>query len=239
MKLKSALMCSTLVFAALPALAEEKRALDAHVHGHGALNVAVEGGALLMELEVPGFDIVGFEHAATSDADKAAVEAALAKLSNPSEIFALPAAAGCTVSEVAAELHGDEDHGDHDDHDHDDHAEHEEHDHDDHKDDHDAHDHEEHADHDDHDHKDDHGDHDEHDHDDHDSHGHEEHAGESHSEFHASYAFTCENVANLDSITLSYFNVFPNAEELEVQVVTESGATKQEATGAAPVVTLN
>jgi len=59
------------------ALAEgSKRELGAHEHGHSALNVAIEGGSVEMELIAPGADIVGFEHAATSEADKVAVEQA-------------------------------------------------------------------------------------------------------------------------------------------------------------------
>ena len=34
--------------------------MDAHVHGHGILNIAVEGQVVEMELEAPGADIVGF-----------------------------------------------------------------------------------------------------------------------------------------------------------------------------------
>ena len=40
-----------------------------------------------MELEVPGMDIVGFEHAASTDAQKAAVEKAKAQLAKPLGVF--------------------------------------------------------------------------------------------------------------------------------------------------------
>jgi hypothetical protein len=65
-----------------------------------------------MALQVPGADIVGFEHAATTDADKAAMDAATAKLMQPLALFVPPPAAGCSVTtaEVAFET---EDH-DHD-----------------------------------------------------------------------------------------------------------------------------
>ena len=46
--------------------AEEHRELGAHEHGHGTLNIALEGSRLTMELEAPGVDIVGFEHAAST-----------------------------------------------------------------------------------------------------------------------------------------------------------------------------
>ncbi|MCT8162112.1 DUF2796 domain-containing protein [Pseudoruegeria sp. SHC-113] len=218
---KASLLCSTLLVAGLPAAAlasgEETREMGAHEHGHGALNIAIEGNTLAIELEVPGFDIVGFEHAPESDADKAAVEEALAKLSEPLSLFVLPEAAGCQVSEMLVELHGEELHEDHEEeHDHDEkHEEHAEgHDHDDEK-------HEEHA--------------EGHDHDE-----HEEHAeGESHSEFHAAFLMTCEDASKLTQVELAYFNAFPNAEELEVQLVTDAGARSVEASGDAAVIDLN
>ncbi|MNN69931.1 hypothetical protein D3C81_1857580 [compost metagenome] len=66
-------------------------------------------------------NLVGFEHAASSAADKARVEQVRAQLGKPLELIALPAAAGCNVSEV--ELHsplfGDvPDAGEHDEHEH-------------------------------------------------------------------------------------------------------------------------
>jgi len=111
---------------------EAHRELGAHVHGHGTLNIAVEDKRVEMELEVPGMDIVGFEHAASTDAQKAAVDKAKTLLQEPLKIFALPAAAGCTVTAtdvaIEAEHHhdGDDDH-DHEakdaaDHDHDEHG---------------------------------------------------------------------------------------------------------------------
>ena len=54
-----------------------------HVHGHGTLNIAIEDKRVSMELEVPGMDIVGFEHAPSTDDQKAAVEKAKARLEKP------------------------------------------------------------------------------------------------------------------------------------------------------------
>ena len=94
--------------------AEERRELGAHEHGHSTLNIAIEGERVLMELEAPGMDIVGFEHAATSDEDRAAVERARETLSDPLELFAMPADARCTVETAEVALAGDEhdEHGD-------------------------------------------------------------------------------------------------------------------------------
>jgi hypothetical protein len=116
------------------AYAEEHRELGPHVHGHGNLNIAVEDKRVSMELEVPGIDIVGFEHDATTDDQKAVVEKAKAQLAQPRAVFKLPAAAGCTVADakvaVEAEHHHDGDADD--DHDHDQ-AAGEDHDHDEHE----------------------------------------------------------------------------------------------------------
>ena len=87
-----------ILFSASSVMAEETRQLDAHEHGVGTLNVAIDGPVVAMAFEAPGADIVGFEYAAQSDADLAAVEAALALLGEPSSLFALPEAAGCESS---------------------------------------------------------------------------------------------------------------------------------------------
>lgn len=97
----------------------EHGSLGAHEHGVGRLNAALDGQALELELESPAMNLVGFEHAATSDADKAKVAAARAQLEKPLALFSLPAAAGCKVAsqELESPLFGDK--PDADDHDED------------------------------------------------------------------------------------------------------------------------
>ncbi|MEM1302651.1 MAG: DUF2796 domain-containing protein [Pseudomonadota bacterium] len=185
---------------AMPALVlagDNHRELGAHEHGSGALNVAIEGTQLVIELEVPGADIVGFEYTAKTDADRAAVETAIADLAKPLDLFLVPGEAGCTVTEAKVSLVG-EDHGAHDA---------------------DAHDHD-HSSHDDHEH-DEHG-HGEHDHDE-ASHDDAEASAE-HNEFHARYMFDCTTPEAIDRIEFAYFARFPNALELEVQTVSGAGA---------------
>ena len=224
------------------ALAEDKRAADAHQHGHGVLNVALEGETLGIELETPGADILGFEHAAEADEDKATVEQARKTLSDPVALFGLPGSAGCKVTEAEIEIGADE--TDHDDHDDDHHEEHADGDHDDHDDDH----HEEHADEDHDDHDDDH--HEEHADDDHDDehdkhaddekHGHDDHAEEeaSHSEVHAHYTLTCDAPAKITGLDLTnFFATFPNAEELDSAILTDNGQASGEITAEAPKLT--
>lgn len=131
----------------LPAAAHAEdghRELGAHVHGHGTLNIAVEDKRLSLELEVPGMDIVGFEHAASNDEQKAKVEKAKVDLQNASALFGLPASAGCTLASADVAVEAEHHHDGDDDHD----AKGEaggDHDHADHDHDHDGHDHGEHA----------------------------------------------------------------------------------------------
>ncbi|WP_434704075.1 DUF2796 domain-containing protein [Pseudomonas sp. Z1-12] len=95
----------------------EHGSLGAHEHGVARLNAALDGQTLELELESPAMNLVGFEHAATSDADKAKVATVRAQLDKPLALFNLPAAATCTVAqqELESPLFGDEpDHEDHD-----------------------------------------------------------------------------------------------------------------------------
>ena len=89
----------------------EERGHGAHVHGIGHLNVAIEGNDVEIELESPGMNIVGFEHAAKSKADKAAIKSAMASLKEGEKLFVFPAGAGCRAHEMKVE--GPETHHDH------------------------------------------------------------------------------------------------------------------------------
>ena len=98
------------------------------------------------------------------------------------------------------------------------------------EDDHEGHDHDEHA-HDDHADKDEHS---------HDEHAHEDHADEAtHTEFHAEYLLNCADPAALSEITFAYFDVFPNALEVEVQIISDAGATAYEVERDAPTLDLS
>lgn len=201
--------------------AEQTRSLGAHEHGSGSLNIAVSGSDVAMEFAAPGADIVGFEYQASSAEDRAAVDAAVSDLAHPLKLFRLPEQAGCSVTLAnVALLDEDDEHDahDHDEHDHEeDHAEHDEHEHDDHG------------------HDDEHAEHDEH------AHGEGEHSGHdepSHSEFRAEYALTCADVGKIDEVEFAYFERFPNALELDVQIVSDEGAQAYEVERDAPVLVL-
>lgn len=126
--MKPTLMALAATLLAAPVVAQDKRDMDAHVHGVSKALIAVEHGVVEINILSPGMDIVGFEHAASSDADKDAVEAAIRTLLIPENILALPEVAECRLSEVLSHMHGhdheaghsDDDHADvHDGHDQD------------------------------------------------------------------------------------------------------------------------
>ena len=75
-----------------------------------------------------------------------------------------------------------------------------------------------------------------HKHDDHDHGAAAQEAG--HSEFHAEYVLTCADPAQATLVTFAYFDAFPNAQELEVQLITDRGATAAKVTKDAPVLDL-
>lgn len=198
------------LLAATPVLAQETRQLDAHQHGVGALDIAIDGAIVAIGLRAPGADIVGFEYAPETAADRAAVDGAVATLARPLDLFVLPAAAGCSVTRASARLEGNLHEAEQDGH-------------------------EAHDDHDDHEEAGDHAGHDDHAaHDDHDDHA----DGDGHTEFHAEYTLACAEPEALTEITFAYFSTFENARELEVMVITNTGAQAFEVVRDAPALDL-
>lgn len=163
---------------------EETTQLGAHEHGHGKLNIAIEGNKLAMELEIPAYDLVGFEHEPTTDDQKAAVEAARSTLADPTKLFVVDAAAGCSLEKAEVEAEGPigEAHGGDGGHSH---AKSEK--------------------------------------------GHAHADGEAHSEFHVTYALTCEDTAKITTVTFQFFEAFKNSEELDVSIVGPKGQQTFEA----------
>lgn len=74
-----------------------------HVHGLARLTVTVHEDILVIALESPLDNLVGFEHAPRTAAQRAALEGLVHTLENPSALFSPPAAAGCTASVVTLE----------------------------------------------------------------------------------------------------------------------------------------
>ncbi|CAD7556060.1 DUF2796 domain-containing protein [Aeromonas hydrophila] len=90
----------------------------AHEHGHGHLNLVLDGNQLMIELQAPAADLVGFEHAAKSDEEKAQYAKAMAQLKQPDALFRFDPAAGCKLTQQELQAAKEDHHHDHD-HDHD------------------------------------------------------------------------------------------------------------------------
>lgn len=76
---------------------------QAHVHGHGKLLIAQEGKQWQLEFNLPGADVVGFEHAAQSEQDKAHLQSVVSGLASPENVFTTRGGE-CQVSELDIEL---------------------------------------------------------------------------------------------------------------------------------------
>ena len=185
-----------LACAAFAASEGEHREHEAHEHGHGTLDIVLEGEELAIELRIPA---VGFEHAPRDETEREAVRKALVPFGDAASVLELPAEAECEVEAAKGEIWSM---ADEDDHAGDDGHEHE-------SDEHGAakgHDEEEH---------DEEG-HAEDEHEDHDA----DSGGEAHSELHATYRFHCHAPGKLDRIDLRAFEHLHGAEEIDVRIVT-------------------
>ena len=135
-KLLTASMATTTIMASVAMAASEQRQLDSHEHGVTLLNMAIENNVIVMELEGPAMNFVGFEYEAQTDEQKAAVMKTLDTLSDADLLFQFNSEADCVlVNARSARLSEADDEDGHED----DHEAHED-EHDGHDDDHDSHD---------------------------------------------------------------------------------------------------
>jgi hypothetical protein len=176
------LLCAAGTF---PAAAQDVRQLPPHVHGASDLTIAVEGKKLSITLHSPGNDIVGFEYAPSTDAQRAAVAAATNLLKDPLSLLGVPAAAQCAVTKtetVLAEEEDDEDIA---------------------------------------------------------APAPAAPAGPAaprHSEFQNTYELTCGNVPAITGLNFAFFQKFPNAQTVHVDLVTGKGAFSFDVPRANPMV---
>ena len=197
----------------------ERRQLDAHEHGVTILNIALEEGVLIAELEGPAMNFIGFEHPPRTPEQQQAVADTLDTLRGANQLLVASPAAECDLVEAEAEHITEASHDDHDKH-------HDEH-HSDHDDGHDDHDGDHEADHDD-GHDDEHGHHGDHD---------DEHEGESqHAEFIASYRFRCQQEDRLTQLSIGLFERFPLTNEIEASFVGPNVQTFKNLTPDNPVL---
>ncbi len=133
-KFKSCVVC-VLSLIALNTYAEQ-REHDAHVHGIGALNVAIDGDQVMLEFESPAVNIVGFEHTPSNEQQQQAVDTAMEMLREGGKMFVFTDKSGCRLetAEVHTTIETDHDDAHEGEHNHEnesahdqEHADHEEH----------------------------------------------------------------------------------------------------------------
>lgn len=96
----SGLAIATALFAAAPFLSAQAQQQHAHVHGQMKLDVAIDGPTVVIDMESPLDNIVGFERAPKTDAEKKTVADAIAQLRAADKLFAIDPAANCKLGPV-------------------------------------------------------------------------------------------------------------------------------------------
>ncbi len=85
---------------ALPFAALAQPAARAHVHGQIKLDVVVDGPTVVIEMESPLDNFVGFERAPKTDAEKKAAEDAVAQLRAAGQLFKIDPVGNCKLGPV-------------------------------------------------------------------------------------------------------------------------------------------
>ncbi|RZI94243.1 MAG: DUF2796 domain-containing protein [Variovorax sp.] len=88
---------------ALAALAAHAQQQHAHVHGLLKLDVSIDGPTLTVAIDSPLDNLLGFERAPRTEAEKKTVEQAVAQLRNAGALFKIDPAAGCKVGQIDLE----------------------------------------------------------------------------------------------------------------------------------------
>lgn len=102
-----------------PALAQVERQHQAHVHGDANGTLAVDGEQWVLQVDIPGYNIVGFEYAPRSEADRQAIVDAEQQFSEGGWLSFDPNGQ-CSVSSIQVTTSGyeQESNEEHDHHDH-------------------------------------------------------------------------------------------------------------------------
>ncbi|MEO5343231.1 MAG: DUF2796 domain-containing protein [Gammaproteobacteria bacterium SHHR-1] len=104
-----------------PALAEEapQRQHSAHVHGQAQLNLVLDGDTLLIELQSPAANLLGFEHAPRTAEQREYLQHTAEGLRQAQRLFVFTPQDACQLQQVAldsplleAEAGEDHDHAD-------------------------------------------------------------------------------------------------------------------------------
>ena len=97
----------------------EHRHHDSHEHGVAELNLAVDGNTVIIELESPAANIVGFEHKPHNQTQRDQVKQAIKHLEAAEEMFQFSLAANCKLDEAEVETElAEQDHHSHGHHHH-------------------------------------------------------------------------------------------------------------------------
>ncbi len=79
---------------------EAQRHHEAHLHGTGQINIAIEKDTLMVELSMPAMNVVGFEHAPRDKQQHTMIEKAANNLERGVVLFGPSPAAGCRLTDV-------------------------------------------------------------------------------------------------------------------------------------------
>lgn len=79
------------------------QAENAHQHGVGTLNIAASQQELMLELQIPADNILGFEHHPKTDQQKQQLSDRLALLKKADLLFNIPMQAECSLQKVQIE----------------------------------------------------------------------------------------------------------------------------------------
>lgn len=80
---------------------DEFTQMGAHVHGEALITFVLEGNEAMLALQSAAYNIVGFEHAPSTDEQRQEIQAALAMLSK-GEWFSISRDAGCQIEQADA-----------------------------------------------------------------------------------------------------------------------------------------
>lgn len=166
---------------------------DAHVHGEASGNLTQDGAVVRLELEIPGVNLVGFEHPPRNQDQRDQLALALSVVRAGSWL-ALDGRGRCELDSIEAHTHGFDD----DSHDGDKHPAHDHHQDDGH-------------------HKHDHHGHDHHDH----KHDHDHPQRHDHAEFQVVVFWQCEAADRLRWVEVDLFSDFPGNQRIVLDVLTE------------------
>jgi len=106
----------------------EVRSAESHIHGGAMLAIVSENNRISIEFETPLFNLLGFEYAPRTDAEKMRVVIVEQTLADPQNLIRFNADAKCTYLPFNSKVelfddHGEDEHDDHDEDHDDDHEE--------------------------------------------------------------------------------------------------------------------